>query len=159
MSFLVKFVDEDEVWLPYSKDLCETQQFMQFCEKWSPLLPLCFSVREWKEFCKREDSRPITILTPGMKCYVDVRAWGVEWFISLDLPDWKTMIYVVECRVIRFDNRSKTKIVMTSKIFNQTFTWKNSDVLRYGNYLHLVIGMTLIDDAFIKRFPQLSGKN
>jgi hypothetical protein len=59
MSFLVRFVDGDELWLPYGKDLCESQTFIVFCERNAPLLPLLYSEREWRSFAARMDREQI----------------------------------------------------------------------------------------------------
>jgi hypothetical protein len=46
MDFLVRFADKTEVWLPWSKDLSNTVQFVQFKQRrahvfifWHPLKP------------------------------------------------------------------------------------------------------------------------
>ena len=155
MSFLVRFLDGDEVWLPYSKDLYDTEQFIAFCDKWAPLVPLRFFRKEWLTFCRVEDAKPIKLLRPNMSCYVDQRAWGSEWFIWCDLPDWQQTLYVVKCDALRYDNSTSTRLVLKADIFDQTFIWKNSDVIRYGNYKTLSSSMKLVDEALVVKYPKL----
>ena len=40
MSFLVRFLDGEEIWLAFGRDLCESDPFRRFCESNAPLLPL-----------------------------------------------------------------------------------------------------------------------
>jgi hypothetical protein len=97
MSFLVKFLDGDEVWLPYRKDLWEASQFVAFCEKHAPLMPLLRTEGEWKKLCAQENRKMIETVAVGKVCYVDIRAWGHGWYASIGLPESDFVSYVVKC--------------------------------------------------------------
>jgi hypothetical protein len=67
---------------------CRTQKiwqrpFISFCERNSPLKPLLCSERGWREFCLKYDKSVIEGAVPGRKCFVDLRAWGSDWFKGL----------------------------------------------------------------------------
>ena len=150
MSFEVAFADGSVVWLPFSKDLFETVQFEEFVSKHRPLLPLKYTLEVWKRL-QRESFRVVTEVTPGELCYVDLRAWGFAWFSSLSLPDG---IYAVECKYIRWVNKSKRRIVLRCGLFNQTFTWDSFCVYAWGSNKELG-DMVLVDRGFCQRYPKV----
>jgi hypothetical protein len=92
MTFLVRFADGSEVWLPFSRDLSESAQFEDFVRAHRPLMPLLYTVEAWKRI-RRETFREVEGVEVGDTCYVDLRAWGSGFFESLNLPD-EGKIYV-----------------------------------------------------------------
>jgi hypothetical protein len=67
MTFLVRFADGSEVWLPFSRDLSESAQFEDFVRAHRPLMPLFDTVEAWKRI-RRETFREVEV---GETCYVD----------------------------------------------------------------------------------------
>jgi hypothetical protein len=155
MSFLVRFLDGEELWLPWGKDLCESEPFRRFCEGNAPLLPLLVSEREWRLSCSRLDKSAIEGIRLGTECFVDLRAWGWSWFHSLGLPDMEEKVYVVSCKFLKWESRTRTRVLVSCPLFDQEFVWKNSDVMRYGLVSTLTDSMVLVDTEFCIVFPQV----
>ena len=155
MRFLVRFMDGEEVWLPYRGDLCESEQFKNFCRENAPLMPLLHSEKGWREFCLRCDREEISGICLGKECYVDLRAWGSEWFKGLELPHMVEKIYVVECKYLQWENKRKTRVLVSCNLFGQRFIWKNSDVMRFGMVVELSVSMVLVDRGFCEGNPRI----
>ncbi len=81
------------------------------------------------------------------------------------------MIYVVKCTVKGYDKTpvkrgvkkvvkrtdqvDNRRLIIYCSLFDQTFVWKNSDILRYGNYSAIVHGMVLVDNALAAEYPNI----
>lgn len=157
MKFLVRFIDGEEIWLPYTKDLKESLPFMRFCERCPPLTPLLTTEKDWRSKKAALDARPIEEVKPGEKCYVDLRAWGGEWFEMLKLPFHCGKTYVVECKYVKYDNRTRTRMLLRCDLFGQEFVWKNSDILCYGKIGALHDDLIVVDRDFCNKYPQING--
>jgi hypothetical protein len=71
MEFLVKFEDDDEVWIPWNRDVIQSQQFESFCRSQSQLVPLVYTEAVWKTLKRDMDAKPIAI-DIGSTCFVDL---------------------------------------------------------------------------------------
>jgi hypothetical protein len=40
--------------------------------------------------------------------------------------------FMVECAFVQWENKKKTRILVSCALFRQRFVWKNSDVMRFG---------------------------
>jgi hypothetical protein len=154
--FLVKFSDGDEQWLPFTKDLSDSLPFENFCNTHPPLMLLLYSGKELRAFIKNINKTPITEVSPGIICYIDIRSWGWDWYsnIGLDITV-RERKYVVSSKYIKWENTSHTKIVLCTPLFDQEFSWSHIDVLRYGLSLLLTPEMVLITAEMIKDYPKL----
>ena len=94
-------------------------------------------------------------MQPGEECFVDLRAWGSAYYESIDLPDMFHRNYVVPCRYVKWTNSKKTKIDVRCELFNQLFEWTAVDVQAYGSRGNLSDEVVLIDEDFVRRYPQL----
>ncbi len=155
MEFLVLFEDGECVWLPYSKDLSGSAQFQAYCEANAPLKPLMFSLDGWVKWCASENRKSIGLVHPGLVCYVDLRAWGSDWYASCKLPEAFLTVYVVSCEYTAWENPGKSRIGLYCRLFKQRFVWKNSDIVRYGLITSLSGDMVLVDEGFAEKFPSV----
>jgi hypothetical protein len=71
----VRFLDGKDLWLPYTRDLAESEPFIRFCEENSPLKPLLFTEKGWRAYAAELDKNVIEGTSLGEKCYVDLRPW------------------------------------------------------------------------------------
>ncbi len=151
MQFMVEFEDGSVVTLPYSLDLSTTMQFEKFCRQERPLLPLLYTVAVWKRIRKESYAQVIGVV-PGDTCYVDLRAWGSSYFQSLMLPMTKLQ-YVVVCVYLRWEGKSKRRIVLECPLFQNAFAWDSFSVYAYGSQLLLTDKMILVDARLCEEYP------
>jgi hypothetical protein len=105
------------------------------------------------------DKSPVEGVMLGGECLVDLRAWGWAWFNQLGLPDAERKIYVVKCEFLKWENKSKSRVLVSCPLFGQRFVWKNSDIMRYGMVTQLSDSMLLVDKVFCLSFPQVLGSD
>ena len=99
---------------------------------------------------------PIEGVSPGQTIYVDLRAWGADFYDTLDLPNCYTTIYVVECNYVRWAGRRKLRIDLYCPLFRSTYEWSAYDVHCYGRVTTFDSSiMVLVDAEFCKRFPDI----
>ena len=153
MSFLVRFLDTTEMWLPYSRDLSESIPFEKFCRQNRPLLPLIYTVQAWGKV-RKESFRRVQEVQPGDLCYVDLRAWGYGFFASLDLPD-VDKTYVLRCRYGRWRGKGQLSIELWCELFRQFYNWDAFSVYAYGTNKVLTDQMILVDEAFAELYPAI----
>jgi hypothetical protein len=60
MEFLLQFMDGDQVWLPYSQDIFQMQQYETFCQETSGLHFLQYTFSVAKQRIKEINRQPIT---------------------------------------------------------------------------------------------------
>ena len=155
MQFEVLFEDADCMWIPYNQDLVSSAPFENFCRIRPELMSLLYTVAEWKKRRSQINAQGIQGVQPGMECFVDLRAWGWDYYASIGLPDFFRKTYVVLCRYVKWTNSRKTKIDVRCGIFDQLFEWTAVDVQAYGLRMDLEDGMTLVDDDLSRRYPKL----
>ena len=95
MIFYIRFADGCEHWMPWSKDLFETQQYELFCKLHPELSPLVYMHKESLTIQRVINRTPIESVEPGNSVYMDLRAIGAGLYESLDLPDSDFTRYVV----------------------------------------------------------------
>lgn len=156
-SYLIKFMDGDIIWVPWSKDISVTLQFEDFCRSRSELTPLLYDEKVWRKMATDMNKNPITDVKPGDEFYLDIRSWGSSYYDNLDIPDADMNIYVVLCRYTKWENKSKTKIIVYCPLFKFTFTWSNVGIQLYGRNTTLTSDMILIDESFARKYPKLYG--
>jgi hypothetical protein len=155
MSYLVRFMDGDELWLPHSRDLTESAPFQEFCRSHPALTPLLSNADEWKRRCAVMNKAAIDSVRPGMICFVDLRCWGWDWFVGLRLERIHELTYVVGCSYKSWENRSKTRILLACSLFGESYVWKMSDIMCHGMTLEVSEGMVLVDEHFCEDHPQV----
>jgi hypothetical protein len=153
MTFLVKFADNSESWLPYSRNISETIQFEQFCRANKPLLPLVYTLEAWKRILS-ETFPKVTGVQPGDICYVDLRAWGFDFFVSIGLPE-EDKSYVLKCKYGRWRGKSKKSIEIWCFLFKEYYFWDAFSVYAYGSDKLLTDQMILVDEDMVVRYPAI----
>lgn len=153
MSFLVLFDDGDEVWVNYKPDLVSSLPFEEFCRKTAELEPLLHTDREWRGIQSRLNAAGVVGIVPGNTCYVDLRAWGTDYFSSIGLPGDAT--YVVKCDYLKWTSSKRLKVDLRCTLFNQVFVWDATAVRLYGLQLDLPADCVLIDTAWCDRYPAI----
>ncbi len=154
-EFLVKFKDGDQKWLPFNNDLSTTLQFEEYCRNRTQLFPLLFSDKIWKKRMREVNMIGINMVSPGITFYLDLRYFGDAYYQSLQLPNSDLIIYVVECRYIKFLHKDETIIVAECPLFKQKYNFNATAVYLYGCNFKLNDKMKLIDNNFVLQFPQI----
>jgi hypothetical protein len=157
MEFLVRFKDNDEVWLPYTKDVSSTKPYEDYVRPRPPLCPLAFSSQEAAAWVVQLNATAITEVNPGNIVFVDLRSYGADWYESLELPLSDLKTYVVQYRYQRWiDNKVKLRIKAHCHVFCETFTVNHDFVLRYGSVFDFNPDtMILVDEPFVLQYPDL----
>jgi hypothetical protein len=156
MQFLVKFSDGEELWLPYSADLVNTEAYQLYITQHKPLRILQSSVAEFQNRIKQMNNSSIRDVKPGSEVFVDLRCYGWGWYDSLDLPDKHLLTYVVKYIYRQYIGRKQNKIQVYCPVFKETFTVNNQFVMMYGSdFVFDPATMVLIDDAFVASHPAL----
>ena len=157
MEFEVRFADGDVRWVPYSKDISETQQFEQFCTSHRPLSLLLFTTAVAARMRKDLNSRPITEVSPGDSVYVDIRSFGnPQFYVELALPDPDHTCYVVLGVYREWANPQHKKISLFFALFKQLCTVDHDYVLRYGSVkVFDATHMVLVDATFARAHPKV----
>ena len=104
---------------------------------------------------KEINGKGIQGVEPGMRCYVDLRAWGWDFYESSGLPNLFGILYVVECVYVRWSAARKRRMDVRCDLFNQLFVWTAVDIDAYGRNLALTEDMVLVDYDLCQRYPKL----
>ena len=153
MFFWVKFKDGDAEWLPYCRELADTVPFEDYVRKNKPLIPLLYTLETWNKM-RKEEFRDVQGVEPGDLCYVDLRAWGADYFESLGILETGET-YVVLCEYKRWAGKTKKKIELKCDLFDQQFYWDSFCVYAYGGNKSLEQEMVLVDEEFCEKHPQI----
>jgi hypothetical protein len=156
MEFLVEFMDEDKIWLPFSQDLFKTHQYEFFCSNNPPLFPLIYSASDAKERIKDMKKARITQVKPGDCVFVDIRSYGSTWYNSLQLPDQDLVRYVVNYKYTRWSRKDQTRISAKCAVFQED--WPKLDayfVFTYGSQGNFERDWVLVDEYFVQKYPQV----
>jgi hypothetical protein len=157
MEFEVQFQDGDKLWLPWSKDLFATVQYEHFCRENRPLFPLVYGGEEARVRISAMKKSVITEVEPGDKVFVDLRSYGYAWYSTLGLPDHDHAKYVVQYEYLSWGNKANHHTINARcLIFDEK--WNKLDnyfVFTYGFEKEFKDNMTLIDEEFIKKHPQV----
>ena len=155
MDFLVLFKDGDKKWVPFSKDIADTQEFETYCrarpELRSILLLEKYAVQERRAI--RAGS--IVLVKPGDVVYVDLRSWGTAWYSTLTLPHKDTITYVTTCIYGQFCGPKKkplSQIMANFPDLHEESPVDNLFVTEYGQQFTLHKNYVLIDASFVTKY-------
>ena len=155
MEFYVSFVDGTKRWLTWTEDLFLSVPYEKYCASIPSLFPLIHRVHESRRIILELNKTPITTVSPGDICYVDLRYYGATWYASLNLPDGDFKTYVVLYQYKKWI-KGNLKIEVFCKLFNEIFIVDHLFVKQYGSEKEFKPGsMTLIDKNFIQKYPQV----
>jgi len=157
MTFEVRFADGDVRWLPFSKDLSETQHFEQFCTTYLTISPLLYTTVVAARMRRDINGRPITEISPGDNVFVDIRSFGNPAFYDeLTLPDPYHTCYAVLGVYGDWSSAQHKKIEISFPLFKQQFTVDHDYVRRYGSVKVFDVScMVLVDAAFARTHPRV----
>jgi hypothetical protein len=154
-SFLVRFMDKDEIWLPWSEDLFSTIAYEDYCRATPALYPLIFRLKETAKQLSILKKTPISRVKPGDEVFVDLRCYGYNWYSQLGLPNPDLKDYVLLYRYLNW-TKEPFKIRVKCDVFNEEFEVDHVFVHCYGSIQDFNHNqMVLIDDSFILTYPQV----
>ena len=83
MFFLVEFEEKDVLWIDYNADLAASKPFELYCLGLPQLEPLLYTERAWRTRRASLNAAGVVGIILGDCCYVDLRAWGPGYYLSL----------------------------------------------------------------------------
>jgi len=157
MEFQVEFEDGDILWIPYSKDLDDSVQYGTFIEAHSFLFPLRFKANLVPKQINLIRKKPIISVKPDDVVYVELRcAFGLDWYDTLDIPGKYDTLYVVIVQYVKWRDRThrhlQPKVLVLDEVMRD---WDAYDVFSFASNKVLSEGVTLIDEAFVVRYPDI----
>ena len=160
VEFEVLFQDGSVVWLPYSKDLFDTQQYEAFCRRRPELFPLLYDRSTAEATISTLNKTPITEVEPGDTVLVDLRSYGATWYNHLHLPDKDHITYLVPYRYTKWIGSKRLKIEGHCPLFNETFPLDHLFVSQYGtrdknSWIKSGAQFCIVDKAMLKKYPEL----
>ena len=156
MEFHVLFMDGDLIWLPYSKDLDDSIQYGDYVSAVPMLFPLRYKASEVANNMSLFKKSVISDISIGQQFYIDIRYYGLQWYEELDIPDKYTSIHVVQCSYKEWKNKTHTKVRVYVTVFQEYLQdWNSLFVKMYGGYNVIESNMKLIDDKYLRRYPQI----
>ena len=162
MEFEVKFADGSLVWLPWNKDLFDSQPYEHFCRSRSELFPIIYDLQTAIDSIRELKKTPITIVKPGDIVYVDLRCYNSTWYQTLPLPDLDHTAYLIEYHYTKWLNKNHTKIQAAVPLFNEFWTIDHLFVKMYGSksladWNRIAnIKVQVIDKHLIKQYPNIA---
>jgi hypothetical protein len=110
INFYVRFADGCEHWMPWCKDLYDTEKYELYCSSKPELAPLTVMLKESLILKKITNNTPIASVEPGTHVYMDLRAIGAGLYEFLNLPDFDFALYVVILEYTSWQNAGRTRI-------------------------------------------------
>jgi hypothetical protein len=162
LDFRVKFADGEVWWLPYQKDLFDTEVFGRYVESKPPLRHLAYTKPSvGLDFVKRKQKQPIKGYILGEKLFVPLRSYGPTWYDTLDcLLDRHDVEYMVEYSVIDIH---PMYLSCRCELFNETWD-KSKGIDCLDSYWAYAWGsirewddqqMKLVTVDLLREFPQI----
>jgi hypothetical protein len=154
MYFHVEYADGDKLWVPWSRDLQNTEAYHDFCSSVPALQPLVFTGDMAKKWTSNIKKSPITSVTSGSETLIDLRAFGYDWYSSLQLPDSDFHTYLVPATYGPL-SKDKRSISLECALLKRQMRVDNLFVTLHGNSSRLPSRHTVVDATFLTRFPAL----
>jgi hypothetical protein len=155
MSFCLEFADGDIKVLPWSPDI-QCEAYYKFCEERPHLYHLTLDAAMAKKFIvqkKKEDCVPVNI---GEVVFIDLRFFGDEWYEALELPDWRTIVYVMEFQYTHYFYKNSRKKISGKFLLNEhSYSLDAYIVFAWGSVKVIPEGAVLIDHEWARRFPSI----
>lgn len=153
LVFKVKFQDGSEHEVPYSKDLYDSIPYEDFCNSKPYLKHLTKTALEGRKWIQAIEREPLTGYRVHKRIYLDIRVYGHDWFDRLLLPDAEDITYVSPFKVTLVH---KHKLEILSLATHATHLLSAYQVYCYVHTAHHGSEMTVIDDAFRLKYPQVT---
>ena len=154
MSFLVVFIDGDQQWVDWSQDLFNTALYETFCSSHPALRPLLGTASEATKWLTAQRKTPITAVSPGVTVFVELRAFGADWYQTLNIPNPHTHFYFVVCIYKQWKVASRT-IELSIPLFRHTLIVDSVFVYMWGSVRNAPVedSATLISQSFLTEYP------
>jgi hypothetical protein len=141
------------------------QAYVDFCRSRPELWSMIMTVNQATKARNRVNKEPILDVTPGDIYYVDLRVFGGHWYNGNEdleansciptLPEIDYSIYVVPFSVIDWGNVKHTTLKLYSEVLDWELKWNHDLYLCWGQYRKLSGKHKLVDEEFVKKFPQV----
>ncbi len=158
--FYIKFADGCLHWMPWSKDLYDTEQYELYCLSKPELSPLTVMLKESLILKKLTNNTPIVAVEPGTYVYMDLRALGAGLYEFLNLPDFDFALYVVILEYTSWQNAGHTRvncIIPSLDIrWNGRSAVSHSFVKWWGSSVEVSNNMILINNEFIREYDLIN---
>jgi hypothetical protein len=154
--FYIKFADGCVHWMPWSKDLYDTEQYESYCNSKPELAPLTVMLKESLILKKLTNNTPIAAVEPGMHVYMDLRAIGAGLYEFLNLPDFDFALYVVVLEYMSWQDARHTRINCVIPSLDIRWSGRSavshSFVKWWGSTKEVSEKMIVINNAFIRQY-------
>jgi hypothetical protein len=156
LTFETVFADGDVLWLPWSQDISTTLQFEDFCREHAQLNCLLFSAKEAQRQLTAMNKSAIKLVKPGETAWAQLRSFGEEWYVGLNLPDKYHTVYLVEVNYRSWVNKMKTQINAYFPVFGESYSVDHYFVFSYGSMTSLpAYSHKVVDETFVKANPEV----
>ena len=162
MEFETQYEDGDVVWKLWDEDLFSCAAYVKFCESRPELWSMLLTTAVAKKVRNALNKDRIPGVDVGDVRYVDLRAFGQEWYNGIGdealkpvLPDEDTTIYVVPVVMCQWLNKGHTKLRIKCETLNIFVDWNHDMVKSWGQYEVLRDDFVLVNEAFVRKFPQV----
>ena len=148
-SYLVKYMDDATHWVPYSQDINQTEAFETFCNTYPELNILLHSAANQDSYLSNLSKTKITSQAQNTYAYINLRAWGYEYYDSLNLPPF---LHLVPCQLGKLVTRgNKIMLEYTVPLFNEPKRYLDPRTFIFFVYLFLPdFQHILIDEIMCK---------
>jgi hypothetical protein len=152
--FYIRFADGCEHWMPWSKELYDTEKYELYCNSKPELAPLTVMLRESLILKKLTNNTPIVSVEPGTHVYMDLRAIGAGLYEFLNLPNFDFALYIVILEYTSWHNAGHTRIDCIIPSLDIRWSGRSavshSFVKWWGSTKEVSPNMNIINNAFIR---------
>ena len=156
-SFLVRFGDGEEVWLPFGTNINTTAAFEKYCSH-RPELRILLLTQQQVKSSKRLDMSNMKLQAEiGSTRYISLQAFGYEWYAARKhLPDRDTRWYVTTGVITKSSKKASTRAI-TVDVFFPDFNYTihgatNWWITLYGSQPTMPPNATLLTPATIQEW-------
>jgi hypothetical protein len=154
MYFLVRFGDQEEIWLPWSYDLFKSVAYEDYCSSVPCLRPLVYTAKQASTWCTQLRRTDITMVSPDVTVFVDLRAFGAHWYQTLPLQDLHTSLYYVECTYTRW-LKPQRLLELRVPVFDLLRPVDHPFVVMYGSQLSPPDRGILVTPLLLTQHPEI----
>ena len=135
MSFLVRYMDESEHWIPYSPDINQTEAFERFCSQYPELSILLKPFNQQASYLRRLNLSLISPDACNKSAYLNLRAWGHEYYDQYNLPP---VLHLVPCNLGMLVKKQGSMVIEYEvPLFKEGLRYLDSKAYSYYVYLSL----------------------
>jgi hypothetical protein len=156
MFFEAEFFDGSRVWLPFSRDLYQTEQYELFIDRTPELLLYKYTVDVARVITAEINAAPITAVDVGVRVFVSLRQYGSVWFEELAFEDFEYKLYVLPMEYTEWVGNQHRKIRIECELLEDIWTVNHLWVKQFGSLTVFdPAKMILIDEQFILNHPEV----